>query len=82
MLPEENKTLQEKADELYALTMHQEDIDNDDLLDDGMQNAYMQLSGERTVSEQIKPISRGKDLLASPSFSSQQERLSFIKIGS
>ncbi|EFH41729.1 predicted protein [Arabidopsis lyrata subsp. lyrata] len=45
---EENKILQEKADELYALTMHQEEIDNDDLLDDGMQNAYMQLSGERT----------------------------------
>ncbi|CAL9223168.1 unnamed protein product [Arabidopsis halleri] len=48
---EEQKILQEQADELYAVTMRQEEVDNDDLLDDGLQDKDMQLSGECTVIE-------------------------------
>lgn len=66
---EERKTLQEEADELYALTMQQEEVDNDDLLDDVLQDTDVQMSGEHTVSEQIIPVSRGSASPASPSLS-------------
>ncbi|CAL9246181.1 unnamed protein product [Arabidopsis halleri] len=71
---EEKKALQDQADELYTLHMQQEDVDNDDLLVDDMQDTNIQVSGEHTVSEQIKPISRLQEKPTSPSLSPSVKR--------
>ncbi|KAG7594321.1 Endonuclease/exonuclease/phosphatase superfamily [Arabidopsis thaliana x Arabidopsis arenosa] len=78
---DERKTLQEKADKLYAdelhaLHMRQVDVDNDDLLDDDMQNTDNQLSGEHTVSEQLIPISNRQEKSTSPSLSPGNKQVS------